>query len=128
MERLTRRRLLGRGTALGAAALGGSAFLAACGGSDNAASSGGTVDLTFASAKFFGSSTISDIVEGQMIGEMIAAASVTIIVTDASKFGRNAFLHIAPLTAIDVLVTDARPAPALMDELEAADVDVVIAD
>jgi DeoR/GlpR family transcriptional regulator of sugar metabolism len=70
----------------------------------------------------------TDIVEGQMIGEMIAAASVTIIVTDASKFGRNAFLHIAPLTAIDVLVTDARPAPTLMEELEAADVDVVIAD
>jgi multiple sugar transport system substrate-binding protein len=63
VERLTRRRLLGRGTALGAAALGGSAFLAACGGSDNAASSGDTVDLTFASAKFFGSSTISDIVD-----------------------------------------------------------------
>jgi DeoR family transcriptional regulator, fructose operon transcriptional repressor len=70
----------------------------------------------------------TDIVEGQMIGEMIAAASVTIIVTDASKFGRNAFLHIAPLTAIDVLITDAPPARALMDELEAADVDVVIAD
>jgi DeoR/GlpR family transcriptional regulator of sugar metabolism len=70
----------------------------------------------------------TDIVEGQMIGEMIEAASVTIIVTDSSKFGRNAFLHIAPLTAVDVLVTDAPPPQALLDELEAADVDVVIAE
>jgi DeoR/GlpR family transcriptional regulator of sugar metabolism len=70
----------------------------------------------------------TDIVEGQMIREMIEAASVTIIVTDSSKFGRNAFLHIAPLTAVDVLVTEAPPPPALLDELEAADVDVVIAE
>lgn len=70
----------------------------------------------------------TDLVEGQMIGEMIAAASVTIIVADSSKFGRNAFLHIAPLSAIDILVTDAPPPVELREELEDADVDLVIAE
>jgi DeoR/GlpR family transcriptional regulator of sugar metabolism len=59
---------------------------------------------------------------------MIAAASVTIIVADSSKFGRNAFLHIAPLSAVDVLVTDAEPPATLREELEAADVDLVVAE
>jgi multiple sugar transport system substrate-binding protein len=63
-ERLTRRRFIGRGSALGVAALGGGSLFAACGGGgDQAATGGGSVQLTFASAKFFGSSTISDIVD-----------------------------------------------------------------
>jgi multiple sugar transport system substrate-binding protein len=59
----SRRRFISRGGALGVAALGGSSLLAACGGDEKAASNGGTVELSFASAKFFGSSTISDIVD-----------------------------------------------------------------
>jgi DeoR/GlpR family transcriptional regulator of sugar metabolism len=70
----------------------------------------------------------TDLAEGQMIAEMIAASARIVIVADASKFGRDAFVHIAPLTDIDVLVTEAPPPPPLQEQLDAAEVQVVIAD
>ena len=43
--------------------------------------------------------------EAAMFAEMISAAERTIVLADTTKFGRNAFGHIAPLSAINVLVT-----------------------
>jgi DeoR family transcriptional regulator, fructose operon transcriptional repressor len=55
--------------------------------------------------------------EASMVAEMISSAERTVILADATKFGRNAFGHIAPLTAINVLVTDAPPPDDLAQAL-----------
>jgi DeoR family glycerol-3-phosphate regulon repressor len=43
------------------------------------------------------------------------------------KFGHNVFAHIAPLSEIDTLVTDAEPDPALASALRKAQVELLIA-
>jgi DeoR/GlpR family transcriptional regulator of sugar metabolism len=55
----------------------------------------------------------------------IAAARRTIVVADSSKLGRIAFSTIAPLSAIDVLVTDAPANHPAVGEIAAAGVDIV---
>jgi hypothetical protein len=65
--------------------------------------------------------------EASMQAQMIACASRTIIVADASKFGHNTFAQIAPLSAIDALVTDAPPPPDLSQALSQANVEVIVA-
>jgi len=65
--------------------------------------------------------------EAPMMARMITAARRTIVVADASKFGFNAFAQVAPLTAIDILVTDAQPPPDLDQALHQANVEVIIA-
>jgi DeoR/GlpR family transcriptional regulator of sugar metabolism len=55
----------------------------------------------------------------------IAAARRTIVVADSSKLGRVAFSTIAPLSAIDVLVTDAPANHPAVGEIAAAGVDIV---
>jgi DeoR/GlpR family transcriptional regulator of sugar metabolism len=62
-----------------------------------------------------------------MIAAMIGAATRTIVVADASKFGHNAFAHIVPLARIHVLVTDAKPPPDLGAALAEAGVEVLLA-
>jgi DeoR family fructose operon transcriptional repressor len=44
----------------------------------------------------------------------------SVVVADLSKFGHNVFAHIAPLSEIDTLVTDAEPDPALAGALRKA--------
>ena len=65
--------------------------------------------------------------ETSMVAEMISSAGRTIILADATKFGRNAFGHIAPLTAINVLVTDAPPPDDLAQALGEVKVEIVVA-
>jgi DeoR/GlpR family transcriptional regulator of sugar metabolism len=65
--------------------------------------------------------------EAPMLAEMISSAERTIILADATKFGRNAFGHIASLTAIDILVTDAPPPEDLAKALGEADVEIIVA-
>ncbi|ALN75438.1 DeoR/GlpR family DNA-binding transcription regulator [Aureimonas sp. AU20] len=67
----------------------------------------------------------SDLAEASMIADMMALARRTIVVADASKFGQYAFATIAPLSAIDILVTDRAPDGALAEALRGADVSVV---
>ena len=55
----------------------------------------------------------------------IAAARRSIVVADSSKLGRVAFSTVAPLSAIDVLVTDAPPDNQALWEIAAAGVDVI---
>jgi DeoR/GlpR family transcriptional regulator of sugar metabolism len=64
--------------------------------------------------------------EAVMIAAMIRAASRTIVVADASKFGHNAFAHIVPLARIHMLVTDAKPDPELGTALAEAGVEVLV--
>jgi DeoR/GlpR family transcriptional regulator of sugar metabolism len=65
--------------------------------------------------------------EASMQARMIDCARRTIIVTDASKFGHDTFAQIAPLSAIDTLVTDSSPPPDLSQALSQANVEVVVA-
>jgi DeoR/GlpR family transcriptional regulator of sugar metabolism len=65
--------------------------------------------------------------EASMFNEMIASAERTIVLADATKFGRNAFAHIAPLATINVLVTDAPPPDDLARALGEAHVEIVLA-
>lgn len=67
------------------------------------------------------------VAEAATISEMIRLARRTIVVTDSAKFTRSAFATIAPLSAIDVLVTDADPPEPLCAALAEAEVEVVIA-
>jgi len=70
----------------------------------------------------------SHLAEAGMMSGMIAAARRTIIVADSSKFGHHAFAKVVPLDKIHVLVTDARPPDDLAQALEAARVDLVVAE
>jgi DeoR/GlpR family transcriptional regulator of sugar metabolism len=65
--------------------------------------------------------------EGLMQGQMISCAHRIIVVADASKFGRDTFAQFAPLSAVDVLVTDASPPPELSEALAHANVEVIVA-
>jgi DeoR/GlpR family transcriptional regulator of sugar metabolism len=58
---------------------------------------------------------------------MIRSAKRVIVVADASKFGKIAFAHVAPLEAMHVLVTDAAPPATLRERLNAVGVKVVVA-
>jgi DeoR/GlpR family transcriptional regulator of sugar metabolism len=65
--------------------------------------------------------------EASMFTRMITSGRRTIVVADASKFGFNAFAQIAPLSKIDILVTDASPPTALCQALMQAKVEVIVA-
>src|SRR5580692_1190018 len=58
--------------------------------------------------------------EAPMMARMITSARRTIVVADASKFGFNAFAQVAPLTAVDILVTDTEPPIDLLQALTQA--------
>jgi DeoR/GlpR family transcriptional regulator of sugar metabolism len=65
--------------------------------------------------------------ECSMILAMICAARRTILLADASKFGRSSFAHIAPLSKIQILVTDQPPPSDLAHALHQARVEVIVA-
>ena len=65
--------------------------------------------------------------EARMHARMIASARRTIVLVDASKFGHDTFAQIAPLSAVDTLVTDADPSSEFRQALNAANVELVVA-
>jgi DeoR/GlpR family transcriptional regulator of sugar metabolism len=65
--------------------------------------------------------------EASMLAHMITCARRAIVVADASKFGIGAFAQIAPLDAIDILVSDASPPPDLNQALNQANVEIIVA-
>jgi DeoR/GlpR family transcriptional regulator of sugar metabolism len=65
--------------------------------------------------------------EGSMIAGMMSACRRTIVLADSSKFGHNAFAHIAPLGRVHILVTDTAPPPDLTAALAEACIEVVLA-
>ena len=66
--------------------------------------------------------------EAQMMQQMIESASRVVILADASKFGRHAFVHICALEDSTALVTNALPQPDLDQALREADVDIIVAE
>jgi DeoR/GlpR family transcriptional regulator of sugar metabolism len=65
--------------------------------------------------------------EAPMMARMITSARRTIVIADASKFGFNAFAQVAPLNAVDILVTDKEPPMELRQALNQANVEILIA-
>ena len=63
-----------------------------------------------------------------MMQQMIESASRVVILADASKFGRHAFVHICALEDSTALVTNALPQPDLDQALREADVDIIVAE
>lgn len=57
---------------------------------------------------------------------MIEHASKVIVLIDHTKIGRICFVPLAPLNAIDVLVTDREPHAAFQQQLRAADVHLIV--
>ena len=58
---------------------------------------------------------------------MINAAREVILITDSSKWGRSGFSKVAPLTDLDVVITDAGLPASARQSLVDAGVEVVIA-
>jgi len=53
----------------------------------------------------------------ESIRAMIRAAHKVVVVADHSKFGRNAMIHVADLSDLDQIVTDAQIAPEFEEAL-----------
>lgn len=73
----------------------------------------------------FGLST-PDPDEAAMKTAIVRAARRVIVVADATKFDQELLVSFAPLSAIDVLVTESLPGPALTAALADAGVEVVL--
>jgi DeoR family transcriptional regulator of aga operon len=58
---------------------------------------------------------------------MISIAKKVIVVTDSSKFSKRSFAVIAPISKVDIVVTDRGLPPELKQELENAGIQVIIA-
>ncbi|GFP28114.1 DeoR family transcriptional regulator, fructose operon transcriptional repressor [Candidatus Hakubella thermalkaliphila] len=88
------------------------------------------VDKTFLSTKAI--SVEYGLTEGDLANIavkklMIAAAKQVILLADSSKFGSVAFAQLAPLSAIDVIVTDDRISPEQVTEIEELGIKVIVA-
>lgn len=71
--------------------------------------------------------TTHNIAEAAVKSAIIKAARRSIVLADHTKFGREEFGRVAPLAAIDTIITDAGTNPDLVQEVEAAGPDVVLA-
>jgi DeoR/GlpR family transcriptional regulator of sugar metabolism len=58
---------------------------------------------------------------------LIRYAQQRIVVADGSKLGRTAFASVAPLSMVDILVTDPNAPPEIVAALESMDIDVILA-
>jgi DeoR family transcriptional regulator of aga operon len=74
----------------------------------------------------FGATTVHE-GEADVSRQFASVAKKVVVVADSTKLGRSTFARIAPLSVVDVLVTDLPPEPELHRELEAAGVEVVVA-
>ncbi|GAB3406772.1 MULTISPECIES: DeoR/GlpR family DNA-binding transcription regulator [Schumannella] len=89
----------------------------------------------FADVAFMGTNGISverglttpDMAEASVKRELITAARRTVLLADHSKFGREDFARVAPISAIDTIITDAAIDAELAEDLENAGPRVVIA-
>jgi DeoR family transcriptional regulator of aga operon len=64
-------------------------------------------------------------VEARTNAMFVARAKQLVVVADHTKLGRSTFAVIATLEALDVLITDDAADPKVVDEIEAANVEVI---
>ncbi|WP_454294335.1 DeoR/GlpR family DNA-binding transcription regulator [Salana multivorans] len=67
----------------------------------------------------------SNLGEAAMMSDMIARAAKVAVLADSSKFDRQLFARIAPLEAVDYLVTERAPEGELAEALAVAGVEIV---
>lgn len=69
--------------------------------------------------------TTPDLAEAAVKAALVQAGRRTVVLADHTKLGREDFAQVAPLSAIDTLVTDTGASPELAEEFEAAGTRVV---
>ena len=60
--------------------------------------------------------------------EMIRIADKVIVVADSSKLGFSTFIHVCPLDDIDVLVTDWKATPELLEPFRDTKMEIIVAE
>ena len=71
--------------------------------------------------------SIARLEEAALSSSMIKVARRTVVLADRSKFGVDAFAHVAGFADVEYLVTDAAPPPEIAAALEQAGVQVLVA-
>ncbi len=71
--------------------------------------------------------TTPDVDEARVKSAFVAAARRTVVLADHSKFGREDFSVVAPLSAIDAIITDQQVDADFRTEIEGLGIDVVVA-
>lgn len=89
-----------------------------------------TLDLVFIGVSSLDDNGIYDFSpeDTEVKRAFIESASRVVVLCDASKFGRRALARIGGLEVIDCLVTDQQPPPRLAEALQAAKVQLKVAD
>jgi len=64
--------------------------------------------------------------DAQVKKAMIASADQVIVLTDSRKLGETCFAFIAPISNVDILITDADAPPELVAQFEAQGVEVIL--
>ncbi|MBX9245185.1 DeoR/GlpR transcriptional regulator [Actinotalea ferrariae] len=64
--------------------------------------------------------TTPDLAEAGVKRALVAAARRTVVLADHTKVGRSDFAQVAPLSAVDTVITDSELEPDLADEIESA--------
>lgn len=64
--------------------------------------------------------TTPDLVEAGVKRALVASARRVVVLADHTKFGRSDFAHVAPLSAVDTVITDRDLGPDLVGEIESA--------
>jgi DeoR family glycerol-3-phosphate regulon repressor len=67
-----------------------------------------------------------DVREADVARAMIAQARSVTVLADASKFGRGGLIKVAPLSALDRVVTEAEPSDKISAALKHANVSVIV--
>ncbi|WNC17747.1 DeoR/GlpR family DNA-binding transcription regulator [Brevibacillus brevis] len=65
---------------------------------------------------------------GYVIKEMMKRADQVIVLADQSKFGKSMLYRVAGLQQIDIIVTDQRPNPEMMEALLQHEVELLVAE
>jgi DeoR/GlpR family transcriptional regulator of sugar metabolism len=65
--------------------------------------------------------------DAQVKKSMIACADQVIVLADSRKFGETCFAFVAPLSSVDILVTDNSASPELVAQFQSHGVEVIIA-
>lgn len=72
--------------------------------------------------------TVSGQLDAVALEIMIEQSRRLIVVADSSKIGQVHFVHLAPLSRVDVLVTEQSPLPSFCETLAQMPVELIIAD
>lgn len=71
--------------------------------------------------------TVNSQLNAVIIDIMLKNSSKKIVVADASKFGAVSYARLAPLSIVDIIVTDREPAPEFREYLESVSTELIIA-